>query len=174
MRIISGTHKGRKINIPLNLKLRPTTGRAKEALFNIIDNRFFFEGKKILDLFSGTGNIAYEFASRGSENIVSVDKNIHAIKFIKSTTKKFDLNISPIQSDALNYVKNCKEKFNIIFADPPYSYNKYKEIKNLILENNLIKKDGLLIIEHSKNTLFNDKNHEVRKYGSVHFSIFSF
>lgn len=174
MRIIAGTHKGRKIKPPKNLAIRPTTDRAKEALFSIIENKYFLDRKNMLDLFSGTGNIALEFASRGIEKAVAVDNNTNCINFIKDTSESFNLNISTIESDALKFIKNCEEKFNFIFADPPYKYEKYQELKEIIIKNSLVKKDGLLIIEHDKETIFNDKNIEVRKYGTVHFSFFHF
>ncbi|MEC7646387.1 MAG: RsmD family RNA methyltransferase [Bacteroidota bacterium] len=174
MRIISGTHKGRRINTPNNLRLRPTTDKAKEALFSIIENRYFFSKKTALDLFSGTGNIALEFASRGVEHVTAVDHNVHCIEFINTISKKFKFNISVIQSNATKYLQSCSEQFNFIFIDPPYNYEKYQEIKDIVIQNKLIKKDGLLIIEHDKSTIFNDKNIEVRKYGTVHFSLFSF
>jgi 16S rRNA (guanine(966)-N(2))-methyltransferase RsmD len=174
MRIVAGTHKGRKINPPNNLTVRPTTDRAKEALFSIIDSRYFFAEKTMLDLFSGTGNIALEFASRGVGKAVAVDHNINCVEFITATSKSFKFNISVVQSDGLKYAQNCKEQFNFIFVDPPYSYENYQKIKEVVIQNNLVKKDGLLIIEHDKETLFNDTNVEVRKYGTVHFSLFSF
>jgi 16S rRNA (guanine(966)-N(2))-methyltransferase RsmD len=174
MRIVAGTHKGRKINPPNNLTVRPTTDRAKEAIFNIIDSRYFFSEKSVLDLFSGTGNIAFEFASRGVEKVVAVDHNIHCVEFINATSQKFEFNISVVEYNALKYAKNCKEQFNFVFVDPPYSYENYQKMKDVILQNNLVKKDGLLIIEHDKETVFNDNNVEVRKYGTVHFSLFSF
>jgi 16S rRNA (guanine(966)-N(2))-methyltransferase RsmD len=174
MRIVAGTHKGRKIIPPNKLNVRPTTERAKEALFSIIDSRYFFSEKNVLDLFSGTGNIALEFASRGIENVVAVDKNINCVDFITNTAEIFELNISAFSSDALHYIQNCKESFNFIFADPPYNYEKHEELKDLIIKKKLLKKNGLLIIEHSKNTFFDEENLEVRKYGAVHFSLFSF
>ena len=174
MRIISGSHKGRKINPPNNLDVRPTTDKAKEAIFNIINNKYFFTQKSMLDLFSGTGNIGFEFASRGAEKVITIDNNGKCIDFIKTTANKFKLNVFSVQSDAITYTKNCKEKFNFIFADPPYNYKKYEELKEIIIAKNLVKDDGLLIIEHNKEIIFNDNNVEVRKYGTVHFSIFSF
>jgi 16S rRNA (guanine(966)-N(2))-methyltransferase RsmD len=174
MRIIAGTHKGRKIKPPNHLAIRPTTDRAKEALFSIIDSKYFLSKKNMLDLFSGTGNIALEFTSRGVTKAVAVDNNINCTKFITATAKSFELNVSAIQSDALKYAQNCKEQFNFIFADPPYCYEKYQELKEVIIKRNLIKKDGLLIIEHDKKTLFDDDNVAVRRYGIVHFSLFSF
>jgi len=174
MRIISGTHKGRRLKAPNRLLVRPTTDRAKEALFNILENRYYFDGKNVLDLFSGTGNIAYEFASRGCDKVLSVDNNYHCIKYIEETTADLGFNIATIKSDCLEYLKGCKQEFNFIFADPPYDYDNYQELKSLIIENNLIKKDGILIIEHDKETEFEADNLEVRKYGTVHFSIFQF
>ena len=174
MRIVSGTLKGRRISPPKKLPVRPTTDRAKEALFNILQNLYFFEHKNVLDLFSGTGNIAYEFASRGCEKVLAVDNNYNCINYIEETAKDLDFNISTIKSDCLQYLKGCKQEFNFIFADPPYDYDNYQELKSLIIENNLIKKDGVLIIEHDKDTEFEGENLEVRKYGTVHFSIFSF
>jgi len=174
MRIIAGTHKGRRINPPNNLTLRPTTDKAKEALFNIINSRYFFDKKNMLDLFAGTGSIAFEFTSRGVKNAVAIDHNTNCIEFINTTSKIFDFNISAIQSDGLKYAQNCTERFNFIFADPPYNYQYYHELKEVIVKNNLIKKDGLLIIEHDKDTKFDDANVEVRKYGRVQFSLFPF
>ena len=174
MRIISGKHKGKRISAPNNLPVRPTTDRAKEALFNILDNRYYFDGKNVLDLFSGTGNISYEFASRGIEEITSVDSNYNCIKFIDTTSKELEMNISTIKSDCLSFLKNCKKQFNFIFADPPYNYDNYSEIVSIVKENNLVKKDGCLIIEHDNTTSFTDNNIELKKYGAVHFSLFSF
>ena len=174
MRIISGIYKGRKISPPSNLNSRPTTDRAKEALFSIINSRYFFTGKTVLDLFSGTGNIALEFISRGVEKVIAVDNHINCIDFINSTAKKFNIDISVVKSDALKYIQNCNMKFNFIFVDPPYNYAEYQQIKDTIIQKKLIKKDGLLIIEHDKKTVFDEFNVEVRKYGTVHFSIFSF
>ena len=174
MRIISGTHKGRRLIAPKTLPVRPTTDRAKEALFNILANRYFFDGKNTLDLFSGTGNIAFEFASRGCEKILAVENNFNCINYIETTSNELGFNISAIKSDCLQYLKNCKQQFNFIFADPPYNYKQYQELKNLVIDNNLIKQEGCLIIEHDKETRFEEDNIELRKYGTVHFSIFSF
>ena len=174
MRIISGIHRGRRIPLTNHLNIRPTTDKAKEALFSIIENRYFFAGKNMLDLFSGSGSIAFEFASRGVEKVVAVDHNNNCIKFITATSKRIKSDISIIKYDALKYTQTCKETFNFIFADPPYNYDKYKELKDTIVKQKLVKKNGILVIEHDKNTVFNDKHIEVRKYGTVHFSIFSF
>ena len=101
MRIISGTHKGRRLMAPSTLPVRPTTDRAKESLFNIIQNRYYFEEKSVLDLFSGTGNIAYEFASRGSDKILAVDNNYNCINYIEEISNSLGFNIATIKSDCL-------------------------------------------------------------------------
>ena len=174
MRIISGKHKGKIIVAPKNLPVRPTTDMAKEALFNILENRYFLNSKKVLDLFSGTGNIAFEFASRGCEKVLAVDHNLNCINYIEKTSNELGFNISTIKSDCLQYLKNYKQQFNFIFADPPYDYKEYQELKNLVCDNNLVKRDGVLIIEHNEETSFAADNIELRKYGTVHFSVFSF
>ena len=108
------------------------------------------------------------------EKALAIDNNSSCVAFIKSTAENLNLNVSAIQSDGLKFVQNCKEKFHFIFADPPYDYENYQQLKQVIFENNLIKKEGLLIIEHDKGTVFDDDNVEIRKYGAVHFSLFSF
>ena len=174
MRIISGKHKGKKIIAPNYLPVRPTTDRAKEALFNILESRYYFNDKNVLDLFSGTGNISYEFASRGIEKIICVDNNNNCIKFIDSKSEELEINISVIKSDCLEFLKKCRKQFNFIFADPPYNYKNYQVLVEFIKLNNLVKDEGCLIIEHDKNISFEDVNVELRKYGTVNFSIFSF
>lgn len=174
MRIISGKHKGKRIIVPNILPVRPTTDRAKEGLFNILDSRYYFNGKNVLDLFSGTGNISYEFASRGIEEITCVDCNNNCIKFIDAKSDQLRINISTIKSDCLEYLKKCEKQFNFIFADPPYNYNNYQKLVEFVKEKNLVKVGGCLIVEHDNSTSFENNNVELRKYGTVHFSIFSF
>ena len=171
MRIISGVHNGKKIQAPKNLPIRPTTDRAKESLFNILENRYEFENKKILDLFSGSGNISFEFSSRGNVEITAVDNNINCIEFIRKTNKELNYNISTVQSDCRNFINNTNKKFDIVFMDPPYDYAEYHKLRELIIKKNLINEDGWLIIEHDRNTMFEDGNIDLRKYGKVYFSI---
>ena len=137
MRIIAGTHRRRRIIAPETLPVRPTTDRAKEALFSIIESGYYFDEKTVLDLYSGTGNIAYEFASRGVEKVTAIDNNFHCINYIKETSKALDLNIKTVKSDCIKYLENCKQQFNFIFADPPYNYENYQLIKELIIKKNL-------------------------------------
>ena len=111
MRIISGTHKGRRIAAPKNLPVRPTTDRSKEGLFNILQHRLEFDTLSVLDLFSGTGNMSYEFASRGVSNITSVDQNSNCIHFIQKTSTELSLNINSIQSESTLFLKKSMDSF---------------------------------------------------------------
>ena len=175
MRIIGGTHRSRKIDAPKNLPLRPTTDFAKESLFNILENRFDFEKLSVLDLFSGTGAISYEFASRGAKKIVSVEKNLDAFKFIKQKSAEFGFaNISVLKSDSFYYLDKCSEKFDIVFADPPYDMKGIEEIPGFVFKNNLLTPNGQLIVEHSRKINFEKAEQflEKRVYGDVNFSIF--
>ena len=174
MRIISGKYKGRKIAYNQKINIRPTTDRAKEAIFNILQNRYFFNNKSILDLCSGTGNIAFEFASRGVNEITAIDNDKHCINQIKLNAKLLKVNVSTAQIDCMKYVEASTKKFDFIYFDPPYSYPFYYQIKEIIISKKLIKKNGCFIIEHDTQTSFNEINMEKRKYGNVHFSIFSF
>ena len=176
MRIISGTFKGRRIAPPKNLPVRPTTDMSKEALFNVLNNHFNFEGLKVLDLFSGTGNISYEFASRGSNNITSVDGDMGCVKFIKQTATEFDFNIAAIKSDVLQYIEKCKATYDIIFADPPYALEQkiFDTIVLAVFRKQLLKAEGIMIIEHSKYTKLDHLIHFSFKksYGGSIFSFF--
>ena len=176
MRIISGQYKGRRITAPKKLPVRPTTDMAKESLFNILNNQFYFDDISVLDLFSGTGNISYEFASRGTEQITAVDENFGCIKFINETSEDFDMPINTIKSDVFKYLERSKEAFTIIFADPPYNFpvEEFSKIPELVFQNQLLSEDGLLIVEHSKHTdLSQLENYSHSKhYGGNCFSFF--
>jgi 16S rRNA (guanine966-N2)-methyltransferase len=176
MRIISGKYKGRRISPPKGLPVRPTTDMSKEALFNVLNNHFSFEGLKILDLFAGTGNISYEFASRGSTPITSVDGDFGCVKFIKQIATEFDFNIAATKSDVFTYLERCKTSYDIIFADPPYALDQatFEKIVLLIFEKELLNQDGMMVIEHSKYTKLDHMiNFSFKKsYGGSIFSFF--
>ncbi|SDW64797.1 RsmD family RNA methyltransferase [Aequorivita viscosa] len=177
MRIISGTHKGRRLTAPKNLPVRPTTDFAKEALFNILRTRLYFDEISVLELFAGTGNISFEFASRGVPTITAVDSNYGCIQYINKVSEEFSFPITAIKSEADNYLERVSGKFDIIFADPPYDFDisKFEKIVNLVFEKELLDEEGTLIIEHSKeNNLSEMPNFsEARKYGGSVFSFFS-
>lgn len=176
MRIISGKFKSKRIQAPKNLPVRPTTDMAKEALFNILNNLYHLNDLNILDLFSGTGNISYEFASRGTENITAVDAHFGCIKFINKISQELDLNINTIKSDAFKFLEKTNTTYDVIFADPPYDFEieKFESIVKLVFENNLLNDEGILIIEHSKYTKFDSNKHlsYQKKYGGNMFSFF--
>ena len=152
MRIISGAHKGRRLIAPKKLPVRPTTDRSKEALFNILQHQYDWENTSVLDLFSGTGSISYEFGSRGVKNIIAVDQNKMCVDFIRKTSESLKLQIQVTQMDALKYLSAVKTQFDLIFADPPYDSEtqQYIEIIETVFANQLIDRQGLLIIEHSE------------------------
>lgn len=178
MRIISGKFKGRRIIAPKNLPVRPTTDLSKESLFNILNHQFTFRELRVLDLFSGTGNISYEFASRGAEPIVSVDTDYGCVNFIKKTAQQFEMDITPIKSDVYKFLERTKTKYDIIFADPPYDFtqDQFEKIVKMVFEHELLEDDGMLIIEHSPHTKMDDLEHfsSNRKYGSSIFSFFEY
>ncbi len=176
MRIVSGKNKGRRVIAPNHLPVRPTTDMAKEALFNILNNQYFFNEINVLDLFSGIGSISLEFSSRGTEHVISVDKHQGCVRFLTSEANKLESNIQVIKSDVFKYLESCNQKFDIVFADPPYDFSqdKFEKIHQLVFENELLNPGGLLVIEHSKNTDLKHLNNynKTKKYGGNLFSFF--
>ena len=176
MRIISGKHKGRNLQAPKKLPVRPTKDMAKESLFNILNNSYYFPDLKVLDLFAGTGNISYEFASRGVNDVLAIDAHAGCIEFIDKTVSLLDINIRTLKSDVFTFLERNKEQFDIIFADPFYDMelSDFKIIPQLVFENGLLSEDGVLIIEHSNRTSLADLPHykNSRKYGGSVFSFF--
>jgi 16S rRNA (guanine(966)-N(2))-methyltransferase RsmD len=175
VRIISGIYRGKKLIAPKNLPVRPTTDFAKEGLFNMLNNRIDFEGIAVLDLFAGTGNISFEFASREAELITSVDADRGCINFIRKTADEFKIKqIRPIRGDVFNFVKKNFGNYDVIFADPPYGLAGSENLPDAILKGKMLNEDGLLILEHSKDLKFDDHPNLIlnRKFGNVNFSFF--
>lgn len=176
MRIISGTHKGRRLSAPNNLPVRPTTDFAKEALFNILRVRYYFDELSVLDLFAGTGNISFEFASRGVPTITAVDAHLGCTQYINKIAEEFEFPITAIKTDVSKYLEDTSTNFDVIFADPPYEFevSELENIVNTVFEKNLLKEDGLLVIEHPKMSDLSSSKHftEARKYGGNIFSFF--
>ncbi len=175
MRIISGKFGGRRIRIPRNLPIRPTTDLAKESIFNIISNNVELSGQKILDLFSGSGMIGLEFISRGAD-AVFVDHNIKCIKHISSTLDLLEINSKIVKQDVFKFLSNYKDNYDIIFADPPYHFSveSYQKLIDLVEQNFLNKKTGLFILEHHKKKDFSQRHTflDNRKYGDCSFTFF--
>jgi len=177
VRIINGIHKGKSIVAPKNLPVRPTTDFAKEGLFNILINEFDIEDLTVLDLFSGTGNIAFEFASRGAKKVLCIDVDHACVSFINKTGKALNFHqLNAFKNDVFRYLKKDTQSFDIIFADPPYDSKEIPVIAQLVFENKLLNENGWLIVEHDKRTNLSDHLNFVvqRKYGNVHFSIFKY
>lgn len=176
MRIISGSHKGRRLTAPKNLPVRPTTDFAKEGLFNILRNRHDFQELSVLDLFAGTGNISFEFASRGVPGITAVDAHVGCIRYIQKITTEFDFPITSLKMDVFSYLSKPGNSYDVIFADPPYDMptEGWERLVELIFENDWLAEEGLLIVEHAKQRDLSQHPFflEQRNYGGSVFSFF--
>lgn len=175
MRIIGGTLKGIRFNAPERLPVRPTTDMAKEALFNILYNTYDFDECEVLDLFCGTGNISFEFASRGIKKVTAVDKHSGCVYWVKSVIDKYGLKEIDIQkADVFKFLEKHQQTYQIIFADPPYNLPNIPLIPQLVMKNKLLSGNGLLIVEHPSLLKLNNQPgyKETRRYGNSSFSFF--
>lgn len=175
MRIITGIYKGRHFDIPRTFKARPTTDFAKENLFNVMQGYIDFEEITALDLFSGTGSISLELLSRGCSSVISVEQDKEHHRFIQECLTKLGTNkCVPIRGDVFRFIKSCKQKFDFIFADPPYALKELDTIPDIIMQKDIVKPGGYFVLEHGKNNDFSQNKYFVdhRAYGSVNFSIF--
>ncbi len=179
MRIIGGKYAGQVIKDPKGFNSRITTDRAKEALFNIINSNFYFEDIRVLDMFGGSGNISYEFLSRGVEHLVVIEQNAKNYKFIASNIKMLKAGnaVKLIKGDALKKIRELREdgnRFDLIFADPPFAAKFVKDLPDLIFELDILSDEGWFILEHDKSNDFSANPFLVdkRNYGGVLFSIF--
>ena len=175
MRIISGKYKGRHFDVPRNFKARPTTDFAKENLFKILANNVDFEETIALDLFSGTGSISLELLSRGCKEVTSVEMDsLHFAHLKRCSGVLGDKNWRMVRDDVFRFIRRCSASYDLIFADPPYALKDLKEIPDLILQKEMLNKDGILIFEHGKDYDFSEHPCFFRHiaYGSVNFSFF--
>ena len=177
MRIISGSFKGQRFNPPIKKwPTRPTTDISKEGLFNILQNRIDFKTVVFLDLFGGTGNITYEFISRGCKDATYVDNHYRCISFVKRMSSEWKINdrITIIKMNAFKFMEYSKKRFDFIFADPPYALKDLDQIPLIVFGNDLLEEQGTLVLEH--NGMHNFKNYSTytqsRKYGETIFSFF--
>ena len=175
MRIISEKFKGRRIDPPHSITARPTTDFAKESLFNVLNNLIDFEEISCLDLFAGTGSISIELASGGCPSVLAIEQNDAHLAFIKKTIKTLGIEtIFPLKADVFRFLPTTAQTFDFIFADPPYDLRTLELLPNLIFENNLLKDDGIFVLEHSKKNDFSAHPNfmQHRNYGNVNFTFF--
>lgn len=177
MRIVGGSLKGRRFSPPKNFRARPTTDTARESLFNILANHFYFEELSVLDLFSGTGAISFEFASRGVSQITCVEKDYQHYSFIQKCIQELDLAsvIQPLKADVFTFLtKEAISPVRLIFADPPFDLPHFDKVLPAVLASGLLAAEGLFILEHGPQNDYSTHPafQQLRKYGKVHFSFF--
>jgi 16S rRNA (guanine966-N2)-methyltransferase len=176
MRIISGSHKGRRINPPAKMPYtRPTTDIAKEGLFNIIQNSLDISSLKTLDLFGGTGSISYELASRGARDLTVVEKDPAMFQFIKNTAATLGLdNFHVLKMEVFKFMEQCHDKFDFIFAGPPYALGNIDQLPQVVFEKQLLNPKGWFVLEHTPANDYKKFPYykTERNYGTTIFSIF--
>lgn len=174
MRIIAGKFKGYTFHPPDKIPARPTTDRAKESLLNILISNYGIENKHCLDLFSGSGSIAYELASNGAAELTAIDSNFFACQFIKQNFEKLKWSAAHIiKADVFKWIGQSNHQYDLIFADPPYDHIRLPELPTLIFEKHMLSQKGLLVIEHRSTLNFSHQNLvSFRDYGQSRFSFF--
>ena len=176
MRIIAGTLRGRRLNPPANLPVRPTTDMARESLFNILNNYVDYEECSVLDLFAGTGAVSLEFVSRGVKEVTSIDINNACTEYIKSASRQMNVsNIHVVRADVFDLLKRAYKKFDIVFADPPYALQDLPNLPDIVFQSDVLTEDGIFILEHPKEYSFDTNPHfwQHRAYGKVNFTFFA-
>lgn len=176
MRIIAGSLKGRRLNPPDNLPVRPTTDMARESLFNILNNYVDYEECSVMDLFAGTGAVSVEFLSRGAKDVTSIEINNQCTDFIKETAQRLNLtNLHVVRADVFDLLKRAYKKFDIIFADPPYALKDLPQLPDIVFSKDILTEDGIFILEHPKEYDFSEHPNfwQHRNYGKVNFTFFA-
>ena len=175
MRVITGTARGRRLKTPENYDIRPTTDNVKESLFNII--QFDIEGRRVLDLFAGTGQLGIECLSRGAAGAVFIDESTAAVKIVKENLKTCALEGTVFQTDALSFLRSCTSKFDIIFVDPPYDSDLYEEVLKTINLVDILSDGGIILCESRREKSLPDMRAPYRKkkeynYGRVKLTVY--
>lgn len=162
--------------MPTSFNARPTTDFAKENIFNVLNNLIDLEDCEALDLFSGTGSIAFELLSRGCRKVTAVEKNNAHAAFITKVAKELKTNdLHLICGDSFRFLNTAKpETYDFVFADPPYALADLEKIPSIVIERDLLKPDGIFVMEHPKEFDFSTLPFfsQRRVYGSVNFSLF--
>ena len=151
MRIITGLYKGRVIKTVQDLSVRPATERVRQTLFNMLANRIDFDGISVLDLFAGSGSLGLEAVSRGAARVTFVEESEEAAGFIEENVTALGCEgaVEILQMDAMGFISTRHGTFDLVFADPPYSYPHTARIPELIFKYGMIKPGGYLLIEHA-------------------------
>ena len=175
MRVITGTARGRKLKEPASYDIRPTTDQVKEAMFNIV--QFDVEGRRVLDLFGGTGQLGIEAASRGAAKVVIVDSGKEALQLIRDNVSACRLEVQVVQSDALAYLERGGE-FDLVFIDPPYDSGLAEKALKKIKEIDILSEGGIIICETRRETVLPplEKPYLLRKdyrYGKVKLTVYT-
>lgn len=168
--------RGRRLNPPANLPVRPTTDMARESLFNILNNYVDYEECTVMDLFAGTGAVSLEFVSRGVKSVTSIEINNQCTEFIKSAARQMGVeNIHVVRADVFDLLKRAYKKFDIIFADPPYALADLAKLPDMVFEKELLTEDGIFVLEHPREYQFEEHPHfwQHRAYGKVNFTFFA-
>lgn len=176
MRIIAGSLRGRRLNPPQNLPVRPTTDMARESLFNILNNYIDYEDCTVMDLFAGTGAVSFEFVSRGVKEVTSIDINVQCTNFVKLCAQQMNVNnLHVVRADVFDLLKRVNRKFDIVFADPPYAIEGLATLPDAIFERQVLTDDGIFVLEHPREYLFENHPHfwQHRNYGKVNFTFFA-
>ncbi len=144
MRVITGSARGRKLKTPEGMDIRPTTDNVKESVFNIL--QFDIEGRRVLDLFAGTGQLGIECLSRGAKEAVFIDRSRDAVKIIRENLKACGFTAPVLQQDALSYLDRCGQ-FDVIFVDPPYDAELYAPVLEKINSIDILSDGGIILCE---------------------------
>lgn len=176
MRIIAGTLRGRRLNPPDRLPVRPTTDMARESLFNILNNYVDYEECSVMDLFAGTGAVSLEFVSRGAREVTAIDINAQCTDFIKQCASQFGVhNLRVVRADVFDLLKRANRRFDIVFADPPYAIDNLASLPDLVFRQQVLTDDGIFVLEHPRDYSFEEHPHfwQHRAYGKVNFTFFA-
>lgn len=174
MRVITGTARGRRLKTPENYDIRPTTDNVKESVFNII--QFDIEGRRVLDLFAGTGQLGIECLSRGAAEAVFIDENTAAVKIVKENLKTCGFTAAVLQQDALSYLRHCG-RFDLVFVDPPYDSGLYESVLETINSVDILSDGGIILCESRREKTLPDMRVPYRKekeynYGRVKLTVY--
>lgn len=176
MRIIGGAKGGRHFQPPANMPhTRPTTDIAKGGLFNIIENNLDLPAIKTLDIFGGTGSISYELSSRGVTDLTIVEKDNAMADYIRKTAATLEIEgLNLIKMDVFKFLQQCTDKYDFIFAGPPYALETMDQLPLIVFERELLKPEGWFVLEHTPRNNFKQYPYyrTERNYGTTIFSIF--